>query len=191
MKKFSTYAKKWEKYFVIVATFGFLALSVTNCKSPTSLNDEGEADIIVYSKIDEVLDIYMDGVMRFSIRYKNTIELDNVSLDTHELEAKKTGTDIILATESIDVTEEANYTWQIEDPADINVENQFGEALKIYMDDEYQFDLVDEEDRWILDVPWGEHLLIALKLSDGIQIASKVINVTEDKDYTWIIEKIK
>ncbi|MBN1222287.1 MAG: hypothetical protein JXB23_03510 [Candidatus Aminicenantes bacterium] len=145
----------------------------------------------MYSKIDEVLDIYMDGVFQFSLNYKNSMEIDNVSFDTHELEAKKRGTEILLDSATIEVEEEIDYGWWIEDPADINVTNSFGETLKIYMDEIYQFDLVDEENRWIIDVSWGEHFLKALRISDGGQVASKTIDITDDLDYTWTIDKPK
>jgi hypothetical protein len=56
------------------------------------------------------------------------------------------------------------------------------------MDGNYQFDLVDKENRWIIDVAMGERLLKALKASDNKEVASTTINITENKDYSWIIE---
>ncbi len=167
---------------------GILVMTLIRCKSPTSPNGQGEADIIVYSKYEETLDIYMDGNFLFSIGYKSSIEIDNVSLEEHELEAKKTNTDIVIDKETITVEEKADYSWTIDDPPDINVTNNFGKTLKIYMDSEYQFDLVDEENRWIIDVPYGERFLKATRASDGKEVASTTIHVDENKDYYWTIE---
>jgi len=179
----------WRRMLILTVLIEFLIWPLFYCKSPTSPDNAGEADIIVYSKVPEVVDVYMDGEFQFSITYKNSKEIDNVSLETHLLEAKLEATDTAFLSESIDVEEETDYTWNMEDPADINVINDFGEALGIFMDGNYQFELVDEENRWIIDVPLGERFLKALRLSDGSQVASVTINVTEDEDYEWTISK--
>ena len=179
----------WRKLFVLTVLIEFLIWPIFHCKSPTSPNNEGEADIIVYSKVPETLDIYLDGEFQFFITYKNSKEIDNVSHDLHLLEAKIEGTDTVFISDSIEVEENIDYAWYLEDPADINVINNFDETLQIYMDGEYQFDLVDEEDRWILDVPWGERFLKAIRSRDGKQVASTTIRVTEDEDYVWTISK--
>lgn len=179
--------KKIYPAIVIFVFTGILLFTLIRCKSPTSPNGQGEADIIVYSKYDETLDIYMDGNFLFSIGYKSSIEIDNVSLEEHELEAKKINTDIVIDKETITVEEKIDYTWTIDDPPDINVTNNFGKTLKIYMDGEYQFDLVDEENRWIIDVPYGERFLKATTASDGKEVASTTIHVDENKDYSWTI----
>jgi hypothetical protein len=167
-----------------------LILPLITCISPTSPNGQGEADIIVSNEYGETLDIYMDGVFKFSLRHKNTIEIDNVSLEDHELEAKKVGTETVIDSETITVEEKTDYTWTIEDPPDINVTNEYGTTLKIYMDGNYQFDLVDKENRWIIDVSYGERFLEAIRASDGHEAASTTIKVDDNTDYSWTIEKI-
>jgi len=174
----------------ILAFAGGLMFLTFGCKSPTSPNGEGEADIIVYSRIEDILDIYMDGALWFSIKYKNSIEIDNVSMGIHELQARNQKTGFIVDSETINVTEKIDYAWTIEDPADINVTNNYGQTLKIYMDDNYLFDLVDEENRWIIDVSHGEHFLKAIRANDGKQVASITLNITEDQDYSWTIKMI-
>lgn len=167
---------------------GILLLTSIRCKSPTSPNGQGEADIIVYSEYDETLDIYMDGNFMFSIGYKSSIEIDDVTLEDHELEAKEADTGIVIDSETIEVEENTDYSWTIDDPPDINVTNNSGKTLKIYMDGEYQFDLVDEENRWIIDVPFGQRFLKAIRASDGKEVASITLHVDENKDYSWTIE---
>lgn len=172
----------------ILALIGTFILSLTNCISPTSPNGEGEADIIVYNEYGEPLDIYMNGSFKFSIQHKSHIEIDNVSFGEYELEARKEGASENVASTTIQVEENIDYTWTIDDPPDIYVSNLSGKTVEIYMDGAYQFDLVDEENRWIIDVSYGEHFLKAIRKTDGIQIASTTIDATENTDYYWTIE---
>jgi hypothetical protein len=168
---------------------GLLIFSGISCKSPTS-PAEGEADIIVYNDYGETLDVYMDGVFKFSSRHKSSIEIDNVELGEHELEAKKIDTGAVVDSGTVEVTDYIDYTWTIDDPPDINVTNKYGKTLKIYMDGNYQFDLANEENRWIIDVSYGERFLKAVKASDGQEAASATIKVDTNTDYSWTIEKI-
>jgi hypothetical protein len=59
------------------------------------------------------------------------------------------------------------------------------------MDGVFKFDLAEGEDRWLLDVALGEHLLAAFKPSNGTQVASTTIKVSENKDCSWGISIIK
>jgi hypothetical protein len=171
----------------ILTIIGILIFLSLSCKSPFAPSG-GEADIIVYNEYGETLDVYMDGEFRFAISNKANIEIDNVSLKEHELEAKERNTGIIIATETINVEEKVDYTWTIDDPPDICVTNNYGETLKIYMDGNYQFDLADEEDRWVIDVEYGERFLKAIKASNNKEVASITIHADENKDYFWTIE---
>lgn len=172
----------------LLALVAVLTSSWFSCKSPTSPGGEGEADIVVYNDYGEALDIYLDGGFKFSIGFKSTIEIDNVSLEEHTLEARINATGALVESETIEVSEYTDYAWTIDNPPDINVINQFGKALKIYLDGDYQFELSDEENRWIIDVAYGERFLKAVTASDEQEIASLTIHVDENKDYSWTIE---
>lgn len=171
--------------FVLLGASAFLLM---NCHSPTSPGGEGEADIVIYNEYGEPVDIYMDGSFKFTIQKNNHIEIDDVSYGEYEFEAKKANESELIDTETILVEEDIDYTWVIDDPPDIRVYNYSGETLEIYMDGDYQFDMEDEEDRWIIDVPYGERFLQAKRKSDGIQIASITIKADENADYVWSIE---
>jgi hypothetical protein len=174
----------------LLAMMAVMALSWFGCKSPTSPNGDGEADIVITNDYEEgvTVDIYMDGEFRFSMGFKMTIEIDNVSLEEHKLEARDNATGASIDSEKVDVVELTDYYWVVDDPPDIKVANQFGQTLKIYMDGTYQFDLADEEDRWIVDVARGDRFLEAVRTSDGQEIASTTIHVTENTDYSWTVE---
>jgi len=52
------------------------------------------------------------------------------------------------------------------------------------MDDELMFEIIDEENRWIMNVSYSEHLLKALSTDS----ATITIDVTDNTDYSWSIE---
>ncbi len=176
---------------------GILLFSSVSCKSifgpdeetaaPTT--EEGtEARIVVTNKYGESLDIFMDGQFQFALGHKAQNNIRYVTLQDHVLEAKKQSTDTVVASTTISVASKIDYPWVINDPPDINVTNLYGRTLKIYMDGDYLFNLVDEENRWIIDVPYGERFLKAIRASDDKEVASITINVAENKDYSWTIQ---
>ena len=172
----------------VLALAFLLALSGAACKSPTSPDVEGEADIVVTNDYGEALDVSMDGVFRFTIGFKETIEIDNVTEEIHLLEARVKGTATLVDSEEIEVENLSDYAWTIDNPPDINVINQSGLGLRISLDGVVRFDLADEENRWIMDVPFGERFLKATRLSDGRDVASTTLRVEENTDYTWTIQ---
>jgi hypothetical protein len=174
---------------VLAAAAVVLILS-WSCKSPTSPSG-GEADIVVTSHWDAPVDVFMDGTFKFPLGYKESAEIDNVSRKNHLMEAKSQVTGEVVAQTTLEVTSKTDYTWTIEHRARIDVANSVDETLKIFMDGVFQLDLVEGEDRWLIDVALGEHLLAALKASDGTQVASTTLKVTENKDYSWGISIIK
>ena len=175
---------------------GILVLFCAGCESifgpkseeSTSDDDSDIARIIVYNNYNNgSLDIYMDGAFQFTLAEDDDAKIKEVTLDEHDLEAKLPGTATVVDDTTIDVTSYTDYTWTIDDPPDIKITNNYGSTLKIYMDGEYKFDLENEEDRWIIDVSFGDHYLKATKASDGREVASTTIEVDGNEDYTWVI----
>lgn len=176
---------------------GILLFSSVSCKSifgpdeeteDTTTEEGTEARIVVTNKYGESLDIFMDGQFQFALGHKAQNNIRYVTLQDHVLEAKKQSTDTVVASTTISVASKIDYPWVINDPPDINVINSYGRTLKIYMDGDYLFNLVDEENRWIIDVPYGERFLKAIRASDDKEVASITINVAENKDYSWTIQ---
>jgi len=175
---------------------GILVLFCAGCESifgpkseeSTSDDDSDIARIIVYNNYNNgSLDIYMDGAFQFTLAEDDDAKIKEVTLDEHDLEAKLPGTATVVDDTTIDVTSYTDYTWTIDDPPDIKITNNYGSTLKIYVDGEYKFDLENEEDRWIIDVSFGDHYLKATKASDGREVASTTIEVDGNEDYTWVI----
>ena len=188
-------AKKFKGYLSLLLIIALAMFSSVSCDSifgtdePEETTTEGtEANIIVYNDYGETLDIFMDGQFKFILSHGSNQTIEDVSLESHYLEARISNTDTFVSSTTIDVTFKIDYTWSLDDPPDINVTNNYGITLKIYMDNTYQFDLVDEENRWLIDVSTGERFLKAVRASDGQEIASTTIDVNENKDYAWTIQ---
>ena len=176
------------KRIALALILGTTIFALVACKSPTSTDASGEADIIITNDYGSAVDIYMDGEFKFTIADKWTIEIDDVEIKEHLLEAKETGTQTVIVSNTIDVTERTDYAWTVDDPPDIDIINNSDEILRISLDGTYMFEIGEEEDRWIMDVAFGERLLQAFSAETDLEVASTTIKVEEYKDYTWTID---
>lgn len=194
-----THRKKPEWDFIVsiglLIVTTILVLVLAGCESifgpksdTTTTSDDEQARIIISNGYGETLNIYMGGTFQFAVADGDSKKIHNVSLDEHDLQAKRAGTATVVDETTIDVTAYQDYTWSIGDPPDINVTNKYGVSLKVTMDGTYLFDVADEENRWIMNVAFGEHFMKALKVSDGKEVASTTIDVEANKDYTWTIQ---
>ncbi len=195
MIKFNKQGLNPALIFQVLLLIGILMFSTISCDSifgtseTAATEEEGEeARIVVENQFGKTLDIYMDGVYQFTLYHGDDEKIDDVTHDEHDLEAKRKDTSTVVASTEIDVVSDIDYYWVVDDPPDINVTNNYGRTLKIYMDGNYMFDLVDEEDRWIVDVDFGDRFLKAVRSSDDTEVASITIDVTENKDYSWTID---
>lgn len=182
--------KQFRVGFLVFVLVGVISLITPGCKSPESPDSGGSvtvATVTVTNEYGEALDIYLDGIFQFVLAHEEDNEIEDISLDAHRLEAKKVGIDQVVDWYDFEITAAGDYFWIVDDPSDINVVNSSGVTLKIYMNEQYQFDLADEENRWILDVSRGEYLMRADKAEDGSEYASNTIVVTQNKNYTWEI----
>jgi hypothetical protein len=191
MQELKKMKKNWLLIVPLLGMMAALASSWTSCKSneTTTTSDNTTttvARILVSNTYGQTLDIYMDGTFQFAVTHRNGGTITNVSIATHTMEAKLTGTATVIDTTTIDVTALTDYSYTIDRP-DINVTNGWGESLKIYMDNVYQFTLVDQENRYIIQVSLQSHFLKATRASDDKEIASTTINVTQNKKYSWTI----
>jgi hypothetical protein len=167
------------------------ALAWAGCKiSPTSPEGKGEADITVTNDCGETVDITMDGDYKFTIGQKWSMEIDNVTIYEHKMEAKRPATGEIIDSGTVDVRDKTDYTWTVAHPPTIDVTNNYTQTLSIYMDGVHQFDMVVNEERWIMKVDFGEHFLTALDPATGEEKASQMLKITKNQVYYWTIVKL-
>lgn len=164
-----------------------LFISIFSCKTPT-VPDDGEADIIIFNRYGESLNIHMNGSFLWVLDDSQNVEIDNIALGKYTFEARKIDDSRVVNTAEFDVTERTDYVWEIGDPADISIINASGKDLQIFMDGAYQFELLDGDDRMIPDVPHGPHFLKAVRSDNGLDYISITMNIERDLDYTWMIE---
>jgi TRAP-type mannitol/chloroaromatic compound transport system substrate-binding protein len=191
MREWKKTRKNWRSTVRILCVLAVLAAVWVSCKSTTSTTSTTTtttvARILVTNTYGQTLDIYMDGTFQFTLTNKNGGTITNVSIATHTMEAKIGGTTTVIDTTTVDVTSLIDYTYTIDRP-DINVTNGWGETLKIYMDNVYQFTIVDQENRYIIQVTLQSHFLKATRASNDTEVASTTLNVTQNKKYSWTIQ---
>lgn len=190
MKPFKTTAERLGLFLPLLGVMILLALSLPGCKSSTSSDTNNTttttvARILVTNTYGQTLEIFMDGASQLTLTNGNTGTIKDVAIATHTMEAKiADGT--VIDTTTLDVTALTDYAYTIDRP-DINVTNSFGEPLKIYYDNVYQFTIVDDENRWLIGVSLASHFLKATRASNDTEVGSTTINVTQNKDYSWTI----
>jgi hypothetical protein len=177
---------------LLLLMIGMAFLSFMACTSAEDPNEDETTDtdianIMVYNDYGETLDIYMNGTFQFTLQHDESEDVDDVALDEYTMQAKLAGTDQIVDEEEIDVSAYTTYTWTIDDPPDINIINDSGIDLMIYINDQFIFNLVDEENRWVMNVAYGEYTIKAIKVSNDAEYSSITLEVNDNIDYSWTI----
>jgi hypothetical protein len=165
-----------------------LALASFSCKNPTS-GGQAQPSITVNNGSGIALDIYMDGNFQFYLNDNEYYIIQNVSLGTHLLEAKKKDTGILMKSYTANIEANSDYIWTIVSGASLKITNHYGETLDIYGDGTYQTDIPDQSDLVIPTIPYGEHLIEAKIQGGTTVVASTTFEIMEDITYTWVIEK--
>ena len=168
---------------------GILLLASSGCKNSTTPDENKQARLFVRNNCGIAIDIYMDGVYQFFLEYKEYYYIENITLGTHQLEAKQKGTATLLKSQSMDVSQNGDYTWTITSAASIVITNKYGETLSVYGDGIYQSDVNDQGNMIIESMPYGEHLFEAKRPNESEVLASTKIEVLEDRQYSWTITK--
>jgi len=174
----------------ILVLLGILAVSSIACKNPAG--PEGESNsiyVIILNVSGETVDIYLDGSFKVTVEHENTVTVWDIAAGNHIFEAKITGTDIVIQSSTVVLDAYKNYDWTVGNIPDINVINQYGETLEVYMDGDQIFTIEHEQNLWILEVSLGEYLLEAKKeIDDQVVVDSITIVIAEYKDYEWTID---
>ncbi len=173
----------------ILAVSGILLFSSWNCKSPESSTDSNEANIIVINTSGTTVDIYLDGVFKFSVDNDASVTLEKIALGVHQFEAKLKDSAVVVQSVEFDLDQSGDYEWTILGPSQLTISNSYGEALQISANGDYLGDVADAASVTIGNVPFGTFLLEAKKQADGTLVASLSIVIDEIKEYFWTISK--
>ncbi len=171
-----------------VAFWGIFLVAQGGCKNSTD-PDEFLANIIASNDCGVALDIFVDSAFQFSLEHQEDKAIENVSQGTHELLAKKKIDAAVVFSDLMDVSQSGNYNWIIESPADIKIENAYGELLSVYADGSLLGEIEDQANQVIQNVPFGVHKFDAVRKSDSVLVKSIEIDIQENKEYIWTISK--
>ncbi len=172
----------------IIFFIGILFFGPMSCKNPNGINSNFEATITIINLCGATLEIYKDDNLILTVANGFEQVIDNIIKGSHLLEAFKAGTNMLVASEAIDISISDDYWWEIFGPSRIVVTNNYGETIKILVNGSYLGDLEDTFSEGIAKVTFGEHKLEAI-IGDNEVAASITIDVTEVKDYFWFIQK--
>ena len=170
-------------------TLTVLALALTSfvgCKNTTG-PDFFEVNVVAYNNSGVAVDIYLDGTFKISVEAWLSGTITGVSNGTHLFDVKQKGTAILIESVPIDIKEKNEYTWYIDGPSSIKITNNSGVTLQLYSGNNHMGDLNNQESQSITDVPFGDHVLTAVRLSDQVVVATTTITVDEVKEYTWVV----
>jgi len=173
----------------MVTVLAILSLTSANCKSNSDPDDGLAANIHVTNTCGKTVDVFMDGAKQFSVETGLSSTISTVPAGSHLVEAKVTETETVVRSETLDIVLGYDYAFAVYGPSTIAVTNSYGEILKISMDETYVGDIGVALTQTIRRVKFGEHKMKAAKRSDGTDVASLTIDVSEVKDYVWIITK--
>ena len=173
---------------LLVALAGVLTLLGTGCKSNESA-DAGLSSILVTNKCGLKIEVYLDGALSLTLDDLANGSISNVSIGTHLLEAKKAEGGMMILSASLTTEAGVMYNVTVEGLAKLQVTNQYGEILSIYVDEDYLGDIGDQITQTIHKVRFGSHKYEAKKKNSDTAVASITIDVTEGIEYVWVITR--
>lgn len=167
--------------------FLVIALSVIPaCKEPTA-PVANIGSIVANNRCGATVDVYLDGVNRVKVEANESETIVEIIPGSHTVRAYLEGTQDLVAEGIYEVEAAVQYQFYIYGIATITVTNQFGEILKIYMDDTYVGDIGNNITQTIYRVPFGTRAMVAKRRSDDTEAATASIDVIAVADYPWVI----
>lgn len=172
----------------LIALAGILTLLGANCKSNSSA-ETGLASILVTNKCGLRIEVYLDGTIYLTLDDLANGTIDNVGVGTHLLEAKKAEGGMVILSTALTIETDVTYSVTVEGLAKLQVTNQYGEILSIYVDEDYLGDIGDQITQTLHKVRFGTHKYEAKTKTDETVVASITIDVAEPIEYIWVIKK--
>jgi hypothetical protein len=176
--------RRWKIGFF--ALLALVLIFTPHCKNTTE--PETVADILAQNLCGAAVDVFLDGVYKFTVDHATDERISGLPFATYMLEAKKMGTEILVFSEPIDLTQSLTYIWVIEGPSVILIGNAYGEDLDIFMNETYAGGVPADESREIPKVGFGNHNLAAFRARDNILVEELSLDIEDVAKYVWLIE---
>jgi hypothetical protein len=165
-----------------------LIVATLSCKDTPTTEETPEASIAVSNECGAAIDVFMNGTYQFSLENYSFNTIQNIALATHEMTAKRKGTETLVLEDSVEINSFTQYLWTVRSFADLLITNNYGEVLYIYGDGALKGELSDGDTKSIKSIPYGEHHMEAKKLDNNI-VATLSLDFQENKEYVWTISK--
>lgn len=146
------------------------------------------SEIEVSNECGVAIDVFMDGIFKFSIEFGFIKTIKNVEWGTYLFEARKSSSGALIISEELSVRINEILRWRVWSYADIKITNNYGETLNIYGDNVYVGEIEDQSYSLMENVPYGDRKLEA-RLSDNTVVASATIAIEDNIIYEWTIVK--
>ncbi|MGB2955075.1 MAG: hypothetical protein WBB64_03805 [Anaerolineales bacterium] len=173
----------------MVALLGIFCAAFMSCKSPSSPDEESNAEVYIVNVCGAAVDVYINEVFKTTLENDSDTTIEIVTEGIYLLEASKTGTDISVSVGEVEIFLGDVYTWNIWGPSTITITNNYGENLQIHVNGILLGDLDNSYSEQISEVTFGEHSLEAKKSTTGEVAASITFQVNDVADYFWNITK--
>ena len=144
--------------------------------------------INVINECGLAIDFFLNSVFTLTLDNGETGSVEDLEDGIYEIEARRKGTGELVGGETIEVWFNKIYTWHVRSSATVNITNNYGEMLSLWVDDIFLGDLGDQNSAIFDPIPYGDHKLEA-KTSDGTVVATITISVLVDITYEWTINK--
>jgi hypothetical protein len=173
-------------WFVLSLGIALALTAVPGCKDATT-PVANIGSIVAYNYCGMTVDVYLDGVYRTKVADQDYETVVEIPPGSHKIQAFMEDTQNLIAEGTYEVEAAMQYAFYVYGVATITVTNQFGEILRIYMDDVYVGDIGNNITQTIYMVPFGTRALVAKRRSDDTEAATTSIDIVAIADYPWII----
>jgi hypothetical protein len=176
--------KQRRSSLVFLGVFlGIFLLFTPGCKEAA----EVFAELIIYNECGLSIDVFMDGAFNLSIADLENGSISGIRPGEHDFLATKMGTSFEVESVTYNVLGAQNLLWHVQCPASVKVKNEYGQTLRIYTDGVYRFDLDNQLEATMTNVPYGWHRVEARQTIDDTQVAFKDIEIVDNIEYIWTI----
>ncbi len=163
-----------------------LLLTAAGCKHHGGTNTN--STVYISNDCGTTVRIYFDGDLKATTDDGDNATLTSVAEGTHLFEVKLATADTVILTKTLDIEPDSTITVKIYGPSTIRVTNHYTEVLHIYDDNENFIGDIGVNVSLIMpNITFGSHTYIATRMSDGEQVATATIVVTDVAEYPWVI----
>ncbi len=167
----------------------WLLLTAAGCKHGTSATNTN-SNIYISNDCGATVRIYLDGALEATTDSGDNSTIANVAEGDHLFEVKMATSETIILSKTLDIEPDSTNTITIYGAATIRVTNNYPEIVHIYDaddDDNFIGDVGVNVSLIIPHITFGTHNYTAARMSDGAEVSTVTVVVTDVAEYLWTI----